>query len=145
MVKWPLSAEEGGDLYVDPFHGGARLDEDACRRFILGLLARNTEAPLTWSPASAPNESADAERQIEMRAAHLRFNAQWSAAVGVRDILTRMLNNLKIVYLHRGDLPLALAVVERLVALRPNQPVELRDRGLLRLAMNEPLLADADL
>ena len=63
----------------------------------------------------------------------------------MRDILTRMLNNLKIVYLHRGELPLSLAVVDRLVALRPEQPLELRDRGLLRLALGESLLADADL
>jgi regulator of sirC expression with transglutaminase-like and TPR domain len=145
MVKWPLSAEEGGDLYLDPFHGGERLDEDACRHFILSLLARAGDTPATWTPGGAECDSGDAERQIEARAARLRFNTQWSAAVGVRDILTRMLNNLKIVYLHRGELPLALAVIDRLVVLRPDQPLELRDRGLLRLAMNEALLADADL
>lgn len=143
MVKWPLGAAEGGDLYLDPFHSGEQLDEASCRRFILGLLARNADDSRAWAPrGEAPD---DAERQFELRAARLRFDAQWSAAVGVRDILTRMLNNLKIVYLHRGELPMALAVVDRLVELRPDQPLELRDRGLLRLAMGESLLADADL
>jgi len=146
MVKWPLSAEEGGDLYLDPFHAGALLDESSCRRFILSLLTRAGDAPTPWAPASAEHDAEhDAEHQLDMRVARLRFDTQWSAAVGVRDILTRMLNNLKIVYLHRGDLPSALAVIDRLVALRPDHPLELRDRGLLRLAMNEPLLADADL
>ncbi|HEX6123133.1 MAG TPA: tetratricopeptide repeat protein, partial [Ktedonobacterales bacterium] len=57
----------------------------------------------------------------------------------------RMLQNLKLLYLQRGETALALEVVERLVLLRPSQPEELRDRGLLRLAMGEPLLAAADI
>ncbi|HLY29656.1 MAG TPA: tetratricopeptide repeat protein, partial [Ktedonobacterales bacterium] len=77
-------------------------------------------------------------RQIE-------FDPTWTQPVGARDILTRMLNNLKFGYLHRGELALALATVDRLVALRPDLPQELRDRGLLRLALGEPLLGFTDL
>jgi len=47
--------------------------------------------------------------------------------------------------LQRGETTAALAVVDRLVALRPDLPQEIRDRGLLRLARGEPLLAAADL
>lgn len=153
LVKWPLSAEEGGDLFVDPFHGGELLDEAASRRLILSILARNNADTAEWNPDEEDSgvRRADGAQHSEPdagsagNAARGRLDARWSAAVGVRDILTRMLNNLKIVYLHRGELALALAVVDRLVALRPEQPLEVRDRGLLRLALGESLLADADL
>ncbi|MEN9939003.1 MAG: hypothetical protein RLZZ387_5582 [Chloroflexota bacterium] len=46
-------------------------------------------------------------------------------------ILERMLRNLKGAYLQREDLPRALAVVERILALAPDDLAELRDRGLL--------------
>jgi regulator of sirC expression with transglutaminase-like and TPR domain len=56
-----------------------------------------------------------------------------------------MLTNLKQLYLQNGETAPALEVVERLTLLRPDAPEELRDRGLLRLAMGEILLAAADL
>ena len=48
-------------------------------------------------------------------------------------------------YLQRGETALALEIVDRLILLRPDRPEEVRDRGLLRLAMGEPLLAAADI
>jgi regulator of sirC expression with transglutaminase-like and TPR domain len=119
MVKWPLAREEGGDLYLDAFHGGKLLDASACRRFILDLMGTTGALPY--------------------------FDPRWTAPLGARAILTRMLNNLKVIYLHRGESQLALEVVERLTLLRPDLPEELRDRGLLRLALGEPLLAAADI
>ena len=118
MVKWPLSAAEGGDLYVDVFNRGVLLDGPSCERFILRLLTPQT--------ASA-------------------FDPTWTRPLNTRQILTRVLYNLKLVYLHRGDTTSALDVVDRLVLLRPDLPQELRDRGLLRLAMGESLLAAADI
>ena len=119
MVKWPLPREEGGDLYLDAFHGGKLLDAAECRGFILEQMGATGALPY--------------------------FDPRWTAPLGVRAILTRMLNNLKVIYLHRGQSQLALEVVERLVLLRPDMPEELRDRGLLRLALGEPLLAAADI
>lgn len=119
MVKWPLPREEGGDLYLDAFHGGQMLDAGECRRFVLDLMSATGVPPY--------------------------FDPRWTAPLGARAILTRMLNNLKAIYLHRGESRLALEVVERLVLLRPDMLEELRDRGLLRLAMGEPLLAAADI
>lgn len=119
MVKWPLPREEGGDLYLDAFHGGKLLDVSECRRFVIELMGATGVPPY--------------------------FDPRWTAPLGSRAILTRMLNNLKAIYLHRGESRLALEVVERLVLLRPDMPEELRDRGLLRLAMGEPLLAAADI
>lgn len=51
------------------------------------------------------------------------------------DMLVRLLGNLKAVYLNRRDDGRALAVVERLLLLRPGGPVELRDRGILLARM----------
>jgi regulator of sirC expression with transglutaminase-like and TPR domain len=119
MVKWPLPREEGGDLYLDAFHGGKILDANECRAFITELMGATGALPY--------------------------FDPRWSAPLGARAILTRMLNNLKVIYLHRGESRLALEVVDRLVLLRPDMPEELRDRGLLRLALGEPLLAAADI
>ncbi|HEU5348145.1 MAG TPA: transglutaminase-like domain-containing protein [Ktedonobacterales bacterium] len=119
MVKWPLPREEGGDIYLDAFHRGQLLDAGECRRFVLDLMSASGIPP--------------------------HFDPRWTAPLGSRAILTRMLNNLKVIYLHRGETRLALEIVERLVLLRPDMPEELRDRGLLRLALGEVLFAAADI
>lgn len=119
MVKWPLPRDEGGDIYLDAFHRGQLLDAGECRRFVLELMSASGIPPY--------------------------FDPRWTAPLGSRAILTRMLNNLKVIYLHRGETRLALEVVERLVLLRPDMPEELRDRGLLRLALGEVLFAVADI
>jgi regulator of sirC expression with transglutaminase-like and TPR domain len=119
MVKWPLPREEGGDLFLDAFHSGKLLDIAECKSFVLDLMSATGMPPY--------------------------FDPRWTAPLGSRAILTRMLSNLKAIYLHRGESRLALEVVERLVLLRPDMPEELRDRGLLRLAMGETLLAAADI
>ena len=56
-----------------------------------------------------------------------------------RDMLTRLLTNLKGIYTKIGDDRRALAVVERLLMIRPTAPVESRSRGLLlaRLGRHE--------
>jgi regulator of sirC expression with transglutaminase-like and TPR domain len=46
-------------------------------------------------------------------------------------ILTRLLNNLKMIYLKRDEPLRALQVVERLLVLNPDDMTELRDRGIL--------------
>lgn len=118
VAKWPLSPAEGGDLFIDAFSFGEVMDEDDCAAFVKRLIA----------PSSVS-----------------RLDPRWFEAVGTCTILTRMLNNLKLIYLQRGETTPALAVVDRLIALRPDLAQELRDRGLLRLALGEPLLAAADL
>jgi regulator of sirC expression with transglutaminase-like and TPR domain len=119
VMKWPLSSKQGGDIFVDAFASAELLDAAGCKK----LVARVAEAS----------------------GASLAFEPKWTSAVGPRAILTRILTNLKMLYLQRGETRLALEVVERLILLRPDAPEELRDRGLLRLALGEPLLAAADI
>ena len=51
--------------------------------------------------------------------------------VSDRDILRRMLHNLKGIYVQQRDYTRALGVVEWLLLVVPNLPFEVRDRGLL--------------
>jgi regulator of sirC expression with transglutaminase-like and TPR domain len=52
-------------------------------------------------------------------------------STATKQILRRMLNNLKITYLRVNDLMRGLSVVERLVILDPASGVDIRDRGIL--------------
>jgi regulator of sirC expression with transglutaminase-like and TPR domain len=51
--------------------------------------------------------------------------------VSDHDILRRILHNLKAIYLRQSDYGRALRVVEQLLLLTPEMPIEVRDRGLL--------------
>lgn len=63
------------------------------------------------------------------------FQPEFLCAVSKKQIIKRMLNNLKAIYLYQGDPLRALSVVERLIILEPNSPQELKDRGLLYLRL----------
>jgi regulator of sirC expression with transglutaminase-like and TPR domain len=52
-----------------------------------------------------------------------------------RQILRRMLNNLKMIYLRENDLLKALAVMEHLVILDPGSAGDIRDRGAIYLKL----------
>jgi regulator of sirC expression with transglutaminase-like and TPR domain len=52
-------------------------------------------------------------------------------------ILARILRNLKNLYAERQDLPAALAATERILLIEPDNPQELRDRGLIRAGLGQ--------
>ena len=89
-------------IYLDPFHGGALLDENDCR-----------------------------ERVNSITGGKLPFTPEFLRPVGSHYILLRMLNNLKNSYAGAKDLERALRVVERLLVLKPGDPDETRNLGLL--------------
>jgi regulator of sirC expression with transglutaminase-like and TPR domain len=95
-------------LILDPFHGGAVLSEGDCRE----LLRRH-----------AGDEVA--------------FSTGLLAPADKRQILTRMLVNLKRSYVRLRSFPQARAVIELLLALDPADAVELRDRGLLSYHLDD--------
>jgi regulator of sirC expression with transglutaminase-like and TPR domain len=66
------------------------------------------------------------------------------APVTPREVLARMLRNLKYHYLGSGDLERALSAVDRIVLVTPDDPAERRDRGVLyyRLECFAAALAD---
>jgi regulator of sirC expression with transglutaminase-like and TPR domain len=59
----------------------------------------------------------------------------WLAATGVREVVARMSRNLRALYTGRQEWPLALRAADRCVALHPEAPAELRERGTLRLRL----------
>ena len=66
------------------------------------------------------------------------------AAVGKKDMLLRMLRNLKQIYTQKEDFERALSVAERILLVAPDHPVEIRDRGALHHRMGHQQLAVRD-
>jgi len=60
-----------------------------------------------------------------------RLDRRLLRPAGAREILVRMLSNLKQVYVERSDFLRALGCAERSLLLIPDAPRELRDRGIL--------------
>ena len=102
-------------FYVDPFHTGKLLSAKDC-----------------------------AERVKEIYGPDLQWQDSFLEVVDDLHILSRVLNNLKVIYVRKGAHELALGAVERLILLKPGVPSEIRDRGLLRAQLGhlQPALDD---
>jgi len=75
----------------------------------------------------------------------LQFSEQLLDAVTHRQILARMLNNLKAIYLKDQTYDKGLAIVDMMVLVDPENPDQYRDRGLLRLRLRQFEKAARDL
>ncbi|MGE5849299.1 MAG: SirB1 family protein [Candidatus Methylomirabilota bacterium] len=108
----------GGDeeIVIDPFNGGAILSHVDCQR----LLDKTYQGKVAFEP-------------------------RFLATVGTRQILNRMLSNLKAIYFKKQEFAKALGVVERLLILGPRTATEIRDRGLLLSQLKRYPEATADL
>jgi regulator of sirC expression with transglutaminase-like and TPR domain len=109
-------AAGGREVFIDPFHGGEVLSAEDC---VARLQAR-------------------ARSRAEFDPRHLE-------AVGPRQILARLLHNLKRIYVEASDDVRALWVVDRLLILAPDDAIERRDRGLVAARLGHPLVATRDL
>jgi len=85
------------------------------------------------------------ERLAQIYGRPVQLQPRFTEAVSSRQLLTRMLTNLKFIYLNRKDLSRALAAVERILLLFPDAPMELRDRGLLYYQLGYLSKASQDL
>ncbi len=70
-----------------------------------------------------------------------RLQPEFMNSVGKRQILTRMLNNLRSIYISTRAFKKALAIVDLVLAIHPRSPEDLRQRALLRY--NEGMLRAA--
>lgn len=95
-------------LIVDPFHGGAILNEADCRQLLL--------------------------RYVGPEAA---FEPALLARATRRQILVRMLLNLKRLYVRMHSFPQARLTTDALLVLQPGSLSDLHDRGLLSYHMND--------
>jgi regulator of sirC expression with transglutaminase-like and TPR domain len=96
-------AKYAGDpeIIIDPFFGTV-IDTKECARRLAGI----------YGPDA-------------------RFERRLLRAATPREILVRLLSNLKQVYVEKSDLVAALGCVERILLLTPDAPREVRDRGIL--------------
>ena len=104
----PNADDAGEGLIVDPFHGGAILSETDCRQMLNRYVGEDA--------AFEPSLLARATR---------------------RQVLVRMLLNLKRLYVRMHSFPQARATTDALLALQPSSLADLRDRGLLAYHMND--------
>ena len=104
------------EIIIDPFHRGIILSEEECA----DLLTRSSGEAIPFQP-------------------------NYLAPVAKKQILTRMLNNLRSIYLSREDHHRALGIVEHLLLIEPYDHRNVRDRGLLRLSTGDLKGALADL
>jgi len=98
---------EGVGFFVDPFNRGEILFEEDCQR----RLDENYKQQLKLAPS-------------------------WLAPVSNKQILVRMLNNLKFIYLHRQEIDKALSTMSGILKIFPENVAEIRDRGLLYYQIN---------
>jgi regulator of sirC expression with transglutaminase-like and TPR domain len=106
---------DGARLVIDPFNGGSVQSEAA-----LGELLRSSGS-------------------------NLEYSEELAAPTPVRQVVSRMLMNLRGIYTMRGDYARLLVVFDHLLDLWPNSVEELRDRGFLFARLGAPDAALADL
>lgn len=116
LVKVRVS---GGELVLDPFAGGRSLSEEDLRE----RLAQFTDA--------------DTAKELPLE--------DFLEPATPRQILARLLRNLKAIYLEAKEYDKALGVMNRLVILLPDVPEERRDRGLVFARLECPRAAQEDL
>jgi regulator of sirC expression with transglutaminase-like and TPR domain len=105
-----------GEIILDPFHRGSILTEKECQ-----------------------------SRLDQVYAGRVQLRPDFLAAVTKRQILTRVLVNLKGIYVAAKDYRRALAAVERILVINPDLAPEIRDRGILRMQLSQAPQAIADL
>lgn len=105
------------DILIDPFHRGRLMTEEDCRALLL-----------------------------EMYKGQLEYRPEFLRRAKNREILERMLNNLRGIYQQRREFHMALKIQQLVLCLEPDRPDAIRDRGLIhyRLALIAEAAADLD-
>ena len=85
------------------------------------------------------------QRLDQIYSGHLELRPEFLQAVSHRDILTRMLNNLRQIYFTKHNFCKGLAILDLLLAIPPRDADLLRERGLVRLDLEQFLGAAQDL
>ncbi len=101
-------ADREQEFFLDPFNQGEILSRDDCRARIHGMYGDS-----------------------------LRYSERLLERVTNREILLRMLNNLKVIYLKAQSFDKTLAIVDMMLMANPNDFDQYRDRGLLHLQLHQ--------
>src|SRR5579863_6185008 len=106
----------GRETLVDCFHGGDILSPQDCQR-----------------------------RLDEIYAGQMTLRPEFLFAVSRRQILTRILNNLKTIYLGARNFRKALPVADLLLVIYPRSPEDVKQRAQLRYSLGQTSSAAEDL
>jgi regulator of sirC expression with transglutaminase-like and TPR domain len=109
-------AGRGGEVVIDPFGRGAILTKDDCQDCLDRIFGQRVQ-----------------------------FHPGLLAATSKRQILIRILRNLKGIYLAGNDHRRAVAAVERILIIDPGLAPEIRDRGILRMHLGRTAQGIVDL
>jgi regulator of sirC expression with transglutaminase-like and TPR domain len=105
-----------GYIFIDPFEKGRFLTEEDCRERLYRLFRHKAD-----------------------------FDPHWLEPVSHRQLLVRMLANLKNIYIHQEDYSRALSICDRILLLVPDTPFERRDRGIVHFHLKHYARALQDL
>lgn len=106
----------GETVYWDPFFSGARLGAEDCAR-----------------------------RLASLSQGRIRFDPSFLSPLPPAGVLARLLSNLKLIFIQRGQGQNALTVVEMLLPIASQPAMEIRDRGLIWLRLGDLERARTDL
>ena len=107
---------DGRAILIDPFNHGTTLNPEECE-----------------------------QRMQEIYSGEIRFRPEYLLPVSRRQILTRMLNNLRHIYMSLRQFKKALAIVDLVLAIYPRSPEDVKQRAMLRFSVGELPGAISDL
>lgn len=104
-----------GKIFIDPFNRGEILTVDECLEII------RTHMGDTFAP-----------------------DLHWLQPISRKELLTRMLRNLKLIYARQDDDVMLFKMLHWILTLQPEAPAELSERAMLYEAMGNPSRAARD-
>lgn len=99
---------DGRSFFIDAFERGSVLSEDDCKRKIESI-----------------------------HAGQIKLRPEFLLIVTRRQMLTRMLNNLRAIYLSRRDFRRAVQVVDLILVIYPRSPEDVKQRAALRYTLQD--------
>jgi len=99
---------DGRSFFIDAFERGSVLSEEDCKRKIESI-----------------------------HAGQIRLRPEFLLTVTRRQMLTRMLNNLRTIYLSRRDFRRAAQVVDLILVIYPRSPEDVKQRAALRYNLHD--------
>ena len=107
---------EGREILIDPFNRGSILSANDCQ-----------------------------QRLDELYGGQMPLQPEFLMAVSRRQVLIRMLNNLRSIYLSGRNFRKALPIVDLILAIYPRSPEDVKQRAMLRWSLGQSRGALADL
>jgi len=99
---------DGGQVILDPFHGGALLTPQECQ-----------------------------QRLDQIYSGQMQLQSEFLSSVSRRRWLTRLLNNLKTIYLSGRNFRKALVMADLILAIYPRSPEDVKQRAALRYNLGQ--------